>query len=172
MLCICKNRSVIFQSPRSFLLIISFGYGGCYQPSLPVVLTACSDSGYKSDFIKYSMEELYTIVNEVKDCSLPEVDNATLELGIVGRKVGDVVIGRLSKRPMWNWSRRDAPCRSTKLFEMPLLAHGLLIVLIIRIWYWDRWMRRRQQYYASEENNIRNVVLCVFVNHSFFIRLD
>ena len=49
-----------------------------------MVITACSDSGYKSDFIKYSMEELYTIVKEVQDCSLPEVENTTMELGIVG----------------------------------------------------------------------------------------
>ena len=78
-------KRTIFSFHHTILLIFSFGYGGSYQSSLPVVLTACSDSGYKSDFIKYSMEELYTIVKEVKDCSLPEMDIEIMELGIVGK---------------------------------------------------------------------------------------
>ena len=87
-------------------------------------------------------------------------------------KSGNVVIGRLSKKRMLSWLRRDVLFPLIRLFEMPLHAHGLLIVLIIRIWYWDRWMRKQQQYCAREENNTRNVVLCVFVNHTFFIRLN
>lgn len=52
-------------------------------PSLPLVITVSKPTGYKDDFIHYSKEEIYSIVKDSKDLSLPEVSEEVKRLGIV-----------------------------------------------------------------------------------------
>ena len=72
-----------FQYHQYHFIIHSFGYGVRYPPTLPVVITASSETGYQTDYIKYSKEELFKIVKEMKEYSLPEVDPAMFDLGVV-----------------------------------------------------------------------------------------
>ena len=51
--------------------------------TLPLVITVSKPTGYGGDFIHYSKEELYSIVKDSNDLSLPEVSEEVKSLGIV-----------------------------------------------------------------------------------------
>ena len=73
------------EFPRFHDLTGSFGY--YYQPavsSVPLVITTPTSHGYAGEFVKYPREELYAIVQQCRDVSLPAVSEEVRGLGVVG----------------------------------------------------------------------------------------
>ena len=60
--------------------------------TLPLVITVSKPAGYEGGFIHYSKEELYSIVKDSKDISLPEVSEEMKSLGIVTEKANTELV--------------------------------------------------------------------------------
>ena len=65
----------------------SFGYFGSgfvpIPPNIPLVITSSGGGKYESEYIHYSMDELYNIVKDVKDLTLPEIPEEIMKMDII-----------------------------------------------------------------------------------------
>lgn len=69
---------MVWSRVQSNVLRHSFGYT---PANLPLVITAPEKKGYSGEYTAYSREELYAIVQNIKDLSLPEIAS---EMDVVG----------------------------------------------------------------------------------------
>lgn len=62
--------------------------------ALPLVITVSKPTGYEGSFTHYSKEELYSIVKDAKDLSLPDVTEEVKTLGIVTEEANTELVER------------------------------------------------------------------------------
>ena len=122
--------------------------------ALPLVITVSKPTGYEGSFTHYSKEELYSIVKDAKDLSLPDVTEEVKTLGIVTEEANTELVERGRTMSIDQALRGRAPRTwSVDSIDYTSLSQEILV--------------KKVRICASEEDIRRRSIRLVFVLSTF-----